>query len=367
MNSTGCTDTPFESGGAILARAPVTPEGAEMYRQTFTAALPDEPEGLSVLAAIYNQSADEWLADWRTTVSELPIQSALIDVGGKECSTEARSSDAHRVTDSVSIIPTAPTDPAKVLFALREQLEQSVTSGRDVVVSIESLTAFLDSVDKETAFRYLNLLIHELRATGSIGYFHIDPNAHSQHTIDTISVLFDSVVDCPPDDHDQPPRPREDHDTGTPPNTANDASSLTAPPSATNTLLGRLREQITSVIGRFGTHWRSNRVRPLRSEPQHSAAQPETVPSGFTKPDTGSVSDETLLTTDEQIYQLLYQHDGRMKQREIVEQTPWSASTVSQALSEMEEAQQIQRVQIGRGKIVFLAGQKSSEITPVIA
>lgn len=360
MNITGCTDRSFKSGGAILARAPLTPEGTETYRRTLTATLPDTPERLSVVAAIYTQSADEWLADWRTTVGGLPTESALIDVGGKERSTDAQSSDAHLAMESVSTINTAPTDPAKLLFALRDQLQQVATTGTQVVVSMESLTAFLDSVDNETAFRYLHLLIHELRATGAIGYFHIDPNAHSQQTIDTISVLFDSVVDCPPHDHDRPLRLSENHEIGPPPNATNGATSLT-------TLLGWLQERITSVIRRLGTRRRPMRFRPLRSEHQISAAEPETAPLGSTNPDTGSVSDEALLTTDEQIYQLLYQHDGRMKQREIVDQTPWSAPTVSQALSELEETQQIRRVQIGRGKIVFLSGHEPPEIDSVSA
>lgn len=367
MNITGCTNTSFKSGGAILARAPLTPEGIETYRRTLTETLPDTPEELSVMAAIYTQSADEWLADWRTRVGGLPIESALIDVGGKVRSTDAQSSDAHPAQEAVSIINTAPTDPAKLLFALRDQLQQVATSETQVVVSIESLTAFLDSVDKETAFRYLDLLIHELRATEAIGYFHIDPDAHSQQTIDTISVLFDSVVDCPPHDHDRAPRLSENNDTGTPSNATSDVPSLTTQPSATNTRLGWLQERITSVIGRLGTRARPVRFRPLRSEHQIPAAESETAPSSSTGPDTSSVSDEALLTTDEQIYQLLYQQDGRMKQREIVDQTPWSASTVSQALTEMEEAQQIRRVQIGRGKIVFLSGYEPSEIDPVSA
>lgn len=364
MDIAVCADTSFDAGTAILVRAPVTPEGAETYRRTLTATLPDPPGEMSVVAAIYTQSADEWLADWRTAVGELPAQSALIDVGEGVRSTAAQSSDAHLATDPVSIITTESTDPAKLLFTLHEQLEQRAATGTQVVVSIESLTAFLDSVDQETAFRYLHLLIHKLRETGAIGYFHIDPSAHSHQTIDTISVLFDTVVDCPPDDHDQPPRLSGDHDTGTPPTATNDAASLTTQLSATKPL-GRLRERVTSVVGRLGTRWRPRRFHPLRSQHQMSAAQPEAAPSHDANPDTGSVSDEALLTTDEQIYQLLYQHGGRMKQRTIVEQTSWSAATVSRVLGEMEEAQQIRRVQIGRGKIIFLAGHEPSGIASV--
>lgn len=366
MNIPGCTNTSFETGDAILVRAPVTPEGAETYRRTLTATLPDAPGGVGVVAAIYSQSVEEWLADWRTTVGELPAQSALIDVGGTARSTAARSSDVHLATGP-SVITTEPTDPAKLLFTLREQLERVSATETPVVVSIESLTAFLDSVDEETAFRYLNLLIHQLRTTGAIGYFHIDPNAHSRRTIDTISVLFDSDVDCHPDGRDRLPRPSGDHDTGTPSNATNDPSSPTVQPSAADTLLGRLRERIASVVGRLGTRWRPMRLRPLRSPHRISATQPGAARSSDANPDTESVSDEALLTTDEQIYQLLYQHGGRMEQRKIVERSPWSAATVSRALGEMEDAQQIRRVQIGRGKIVFLAGKEPPEIASVSA
>lgn len=367
MKITGCTDRGFETGGAILVRAPVTPDGTEAYRRTLTATLPEAPGGLCVVAAIYPQSVDEWLADWRSAVGELSAQCALVDVGGEVRSTAVQSSENHLATDSVSIITTEPTDTAKLLFTLREQLSRFAATESKVIVSIETLTAFLESVDEETAVRYLHLLINQLRTTGAIGYFHIDPDAHSQQTFDTISALFDRDVDCAPDDHVQPPHLSGDRNSGTPLTLTDDTALPTTPSSETNTVFGRLRERIASVVPPLGIRWLPRRFDPRRRQHQNSAAQPDLTPSNDTNPDAGSISDEAFLTTNEQIYQVLRQHDGRMKQREIVEQTPWSAATVSRALSEMEETQQIRRVQIGRGKFVFLAEHKPSGIASISA
>lgn len=367
MNITGYTDRRFETGGAILVRAPVTPEGSEAYRRTLTATLPEAPGGLCVVAAIYSQSVDEWLADWRSSVGELPAQCALVDVGGEVRSTAVQSSENHRGTDSVSIIPTEPTDTAKLLFTLREQLSRFAATESRVIVSIETLTAFLESVDEETAVRHLHLLLTQLRSIGAVGYFHADPNAHSRQTLDTVSALFDRDVDCAPADHDQPPHLSGDHNSGTPLNPTDDAASPTAHSPETDTVPGRLRERIASVVPQLGRRWLPRRFDPRRSQHQNSAAQPDLTPSNDTDPDAGSISEDAFLTTNEQIYQVIRQHDGRMKQRELVEQTPWSAATVSRALGELEESQQIRRVQIGRGKFVFLADHEPSGIASISA
>lgn len=59
-------------------------------------------------------------------------------------------------------------------------------------------------------------------------------------------------------------------------------------------------------------------------------------------------------TRSEALLELVEAHEGRVKQAELVEFTGWSKTMVSRLLSELERDGAINRVQIGRCKVVLL-------------
>jgi len=71
-----------------------------------------------------------------------------------------------------------------------------------------------------------------------------------------------------------------------------------------------------------------------------------------------AVSDEELLTDEDRVLSLLEEHGGRMRQVNIVEQTGWSKSKVSMLLSDMEDADDISKLRVGRENIISLDGQE---------
>ncbi|WP_436930295.1 DUF7343 domain-containing protein [Halosimplex halobium] len=70
-----------------------------------------------------------------------------------------------------------------------------------------------------------------------------------------------------------------------------------------------------------------------------------------------SVADEEVptefLSDEEVVFTLLDDHDGRMRQADLVEETDWSKSKVSRVLSAMEEEDSIVKVDVGRGNVVM--------------
>lgn len=62
-------------------------------------------------------------------------------------------------------------------------------------------------------------------------------------------------------------------------------------------------------------------------------------------------------TRSEALLDLVEAHEGRVKQAELVELTGWSKSTVSRLLSELERDGAINRIQVGRCKVVLLPGE----------
>lgn len=64
-----------------------------------------------------------------------------------------------------------------------------------------------------------------------------------------------------------------------------------------------------------------------------------------------------LLSDEERVEQLLREHDGRMKQSKIVEETRWSNAKVSQLLSSMADEGRIEKLRIGRENLISLPGE----------
>lgn len=76
---------------------------------------------------------------------------------------------------------------------------------------------------------------------------------------------------------------------------------------------------------------------------------------GATEPE-GDGTDEELLTDEDRVVRLLEEHEGRMKQAEIVESTGWSKSKVSMVLSQMEDEERISKLRLGRENVIDLEG-----------
>jgi len=68
----------------------------------------------------------------------------------------------------------------------------------------------------------------------------------------------------------------------------------------------------------------------------------------------GEETDAPLLSDEERVLALLQDHDGRMKQAEIVDATGWSNAKVSQLLSGMAEDGKIRKLRIGRENLITL-------------
>jgi hypothetical protein len=83
-----------------------------------------------------------------------------------------------------------------------------------------------------------------------------------------------------------------------------------------------------------------------------SASSP-TAPGGVQ-----SRSEQAELTDQEVIIDILDDHEGRMKQAKIVDETGWSKSKVSMLLSDMDEDGEISKLRVGRENIVSLSGNE---------
>ncbi|WP_228546427.1 helix-turn-helix transcriptional regulator [Halegenticoccus tardaugens] len=67
---------------------------------------------------------------------------------------------------------------------------------------------------------------------------------------------------------------------------------------------------------------------------------------------------ERVPTDKDRIRQLVEDHDGRVKQSQIVEQVDWSKAKVSRLLSKLDEEGEITKLRIGRENLICLRGRE---------
>lgn len=85
--------------------------------------------------------------------------------------------------------------------------------------------------------------------------------------------------------------------------------------------------------------------------------------AGETESETDSVPVEPIETDRGKVLRLLREHNSRLRQHQIVDETGWSKSKVSRVLSKMQDDDQISKFQIGRENIVTLPGEKPDGVT----
>jgi len=107
-------------------------------------------------------------------------------------------------------------------------------------------------------------------------------------------------------------------------------------------LLTAVREALAGDDGDAGTESGTDRERRAsRSRPESEA----------------DFVIETGRTRKEFLLELVEACDGRVKQADLVALTDWSKATVSRQLSDLESEGAIDRVRMGRCKIVLLPGE----------
>lgn len=62
-------------------------------------------------------------------------------------------------------------------------------------VGFDSLSPLLMYVDLQRLFRFLHVFTSQIQSQGWLGLFSVDPESHDDQTINTISQLFDGVVE----------------------------------------------------------------------------------------------------------------------------------------------------------------------------
>lgn len=153
----------------------------------------DEPTARNVLAIDFQQSADQWLKDWKDDVGTMPNDLRLIVMEDAHRSTAIGEADSEPSDHKISPIGN-PQDLTALGIKITEAINEWETTGLEIAACLDSLSTMLQYTDFDPVFRFLHVFIRQLDSVGATGHFHIDPTAHDQQTITRLLQLFDAVI-----------------------------------------------------------------------------------------------------------------------------------------------------------------------------
>lgn len=184
-------DTGLDGVSNMLVLSPTMDEDARAaYYETL---LPEQPETLDVLAIDYRQTPDQWLDEWERRVGQRPRKCTIVSVdeATRSVSTTANET-ARRGPNTVACIK-SPTDLTGLGITVSEYLADE--GGERTVLTFDSLTVLLQYVDLQRAFRFLHVLTNRVQTVNATAYYHMDPGAHDDKDVATLSSLFDAVAE----------------------------------------------------------------------------------------------------------------------------------------------------------------------------
>ena len=158
-------------------------------------------DGESAIIVTTKDSATRILRDFekRTPYEGRPV--AVVD-----CVTRQQGLDEARADNRVKYA-SSPTDMTGIGIKLSEFLQtfhrdQGIEKNR---IMVHSLSTLLMYADLQTVFRFLHVFTGRIQSVDGLGVFCIDSTSHDNQTMNTLTQLFDGVIEL---SEDEPPAVR---------------------------------------------------------------------------------------------------------------------------------------------------------------
>lgn len=160
----------------------------------------EPPAQVNALSITYTQSPCDRLALCDQYVDGHPADTVIIniDANTRSSATSITGDDstehhAELTIDSVS----SSTDVTGLGVTITNRLDEwtADTPDRQIVACFHSVTALLQYIDLQQAFKFLDVVTRRFTAANAIAHYHMDPAAHDNQTIRRVIPLFDVVYE----------------------------------------------------------------------------------------------------------------------------------------------------------------------------
>jgi len=150
----------------------------------------------NVLWVSYTKSPDQQLRRWQAHYSDRPANMGMVSIDDSTRSVAAESGGASDLMGPNKPVETvsSPNDLTGLGIRITEFLTDWEENDNRTVVCFDSLTALLQYVELETAYEFLHILTGRMAAVDAFAHFHMDPEAHDEQTIESITTLMDATV-----------------------------------------------------------------------------------------------------------------------------------------------------------------------------
>jgi hypothetical protein len=186
------TKTPKTQNLLVLAESISDEKKAVCYEHL----VPADPSGLDVLMILYHRSPENFLEEWDERIGERPANTFIVGVHDRtQSSTTNGESAILEEAENLHQLSVNPNDITGLGMQLNNALTEFEKSDNKLVVCFDSITALLQFIDLENAYKFLHMLTGKLHAADAYAHFHVDPEAHETQAIRQLQTTFDDRID----------------------------------------------------------------------------------------------------------------------------------------------------------------------------
>lgn len=161
------------------------------------------PGETNALFVTLTETPDARLEHWRSRVSPSPPANlGIVSVDESTRSTATATATTSSANGHVRSVST-PGDLTGLGIAISEYLSEWHHNDKQTVVCFHSLTPLLQYAETRRVFQFIHVLTRRVASTGAIAHYHMDPTAHDERAVRTLSSLFDEIVDECSTDHER--------------------------------------------------------------------------------------------------------------------------------------------------------------------
>lgn len=181
--------------GNVLVMAPAMSDGKT--NACYDLLTGDDPGSTDLLRVVYHRTPERLIEEWNQTVGTPPASTTIVSVDDR-VQTDTLTEELTVDTDStVTVLSANPNDLTGLGMELNNALSALPESGTEnrTCVCFDSVTALLQFVGVENAYKFLHMFTGQLHKIDAIAHFHIDPGAHDTQTISRLKTTFDDMIE----------------------------------------------------------------------------------------------------------------------------------------------------------------------------
>jgi len=155
-----------------------------------------------VLYISFTNSAGDYREAWNRHADSPPERVTIIDARGDSRSVRRSTGAAADPAADGGFVPAvqrvdSPGDLTTVGVRATACLNAWAAAEGDArpLVCLDSISTLLQYADTDRAFEFLDALAGRFAVADAIAHYHVDPVAHDQETIETLTNIFDTVCE----------------------------------------------------------------------------------------------------------------------------------------------------------------------------